>query len=162
VALPRYRVTDAKGAYMPRSEEVELLQLGADHNAAKVYGIRSKVYELLKQGDELEFSGTPGPHLEPLNDEAREAMRAYWAANPGATLDPTRTLGLTGGSSIDLSGTLMIQLDRMLRDASDARPVPALRDDTELTALRAQVAELSAQVAALVKANSVPARRHTT
>ena len=42
---------------------------------------------LLEPGTEIDFDGQPGPHMEPLDDEAREALAAYYEANPGATLD---------------------------------------------------------------------------
>ncbi|MBS0323579.1 MAG: hypothetical protein JSR19_06975 [Proteobacteria bacterium] len=32
---------------------------------------------LVPAGEEIEFAGDPGPNLEPLDDEAREAQRVY-------------------------------------------------------------------------------------
>jgi len=123
MATPRYRVIDEKGAYLPRSPEPQLLQLGADHQAARIYGIRAPVCELLSAGAEIEYLGVPGPHLEPLNDEARAAMAAYWEAHPNASLDPTRHLPLgrdpIGGRTVEqlVSGLL----EAMDREASVAR-----------------------------------------
>jgi hypothetical protein len=91
----KFKVIAEKGAYMVRSPEVVRLELGADSNAAKAYGVKAMVYELLPEGAEIEGAHIAfGPHLEPLDEEASAAAAAYWLAHPGATLDPTRSLPL--------------------------------------------------------------------
>lgn len=48
--------------------------------------------ELLDPGTEIVWIGKPGPHMEPLDDNAHEAVRR--SGNLG-TLDPTRFLSLS-------------------------------------------------------------------
>jgi len=160
LSVPRYRIIDVRGAYMARSPEIKLLQFGSEHRDSLVYSVRAPLCELIAEGEEIEFDGIPGPHMEPLNDAARQRMREYRQANPHATLDPTSTLGVGGGSSIDLGEMLTLQMDRMLREATGTHAMPAVGDASVLESLRAQVVELSAQVAALLKAR-VPAARKT-
>ena len=75
----RFRVIDERGAYMNRSPEIVRLELGPDSAVSKAFNIRSPVYELLVEGTEVDLPGDfiPGPHLEPLDDEARAAMAKY-------------------------------------------------------------------------------------
>lgn len=155
---PRYRIADEKGAYMARDPTPVVLAMGENLQSMQVYNIRATLCELLQFGEEVTFDGVPGPHLEPLNDSAREKMREYWTLFPNSTLDPTRTLGVTGGNSISISETLSRQMNRLL---DDAMLTPPPRDDSEVTALRSQVAELSSQVALLLQRSAAPAARRT-
>jgi hypothetical protein len=160
MAQPRYRIIDTKGAYMALDPAPQLLALGADHNAAAVYGIRAPVYTLFRQGTEIDFDGVPGPHLAPLNAEAEAKMRAYWAKYPGATLDPTRHMPLgqdpMGGRSIEQSVAAL--LEGMQRDLAGAAPaqdaqaaqIAALVDGQR--AMMAAVAQLTAVLAQLAPA----------
>jgi hypothetical protein len=130
MATPRYRIIDAKGAYMPRSPELHVLALGTEHQDAAVYNIRAPVYEHLKQGTDVEFIGTPGPHLEPLNEEASEAIKAYWVKFPNASLDPTRSMpngqDPMGGRTVEqLVNGLLEAMDQTAQAAAAAAPVPA-------------------------------------
>lgn len=142
MATPKYRVIDPKGAYMARSDEPQLLALGADHAAAAVYNIRAPVFALLREGTEVETNQPPGPHLEPLNDEARAAMAAYWDAHPNATLDPTRRMPLgmdpMGGRTTEQLVTAL--LDGMDRDAVN-RAAPAGQGGADNAALMERLAE---------------------
>jgi hypothetical protein len=150
MAIPKYRIIDEKGAYMPRSPEVQLLQLGADHQAARVYGIRAAICELLPMDTEIEFDGIPGPHLKPLNDEAQRRLDEYWAKHPNATLDPTRHLPLgqdpMGGRSIEQLVTGLpeaMDRERRVEDALLARGAAAVES--------AQAMPPGGQIAALVE-----------
>jgi hypothetical protein len=147
----RYRVIDTKGAYMARDPVPQLLQLGADHSAAAVYGIRAPVFELIRLGGELDFAGEPGPHLEPLNEEAREAMETYWAAHPGATLDPTRRMPLgqdpMGGKTTEQ--LVMGLLNAMDRGMGNAVPPAASQPSAELLALLVGQRAMQDAIAAL-------------
>jgi hypothetical protein len=146
MAIPRYRVADSKGAYMALNPEPQLLALGADHNAAAVYGIRAPVYQLFPQGREVEFSGVPGPHLEPLNDAAREAMAAYWKAHPGATLDPTRTMPL---GQDPLGGRSVEQLVSGLLERMDSQAPAGVAPGAEIAALLAGQKAMQDAIASL-------------
>lgn len=55
--------------------------------------------EYVKEGTLIEFDGEPGPHLEPLNEAAREMMNAYFKAHPEATLTPLEQLPATVGAN---------------------------------------------------------------
>jgi hypothetical protein len=115
--IPRYRITDEKGAYLPRSPEIQLLELGADRAASRIYGVRAVVCELLPEGTEIDYLGSPGPHLFPLNDSARAKTKAYWKEHPNATLDPTRHMPLgqdpMAGKSVEqLVTSLLESMDR--------------------------------------------------
>jgi len=52
---------------------------------------------LIKRDSVIEWSGTPGPHMIPMNDEAEAAMEEYYRANPHASLNPVDGLRLQGG-----------------------------------------------------------------
>jgi len=136
----RFRVIDERGAYMNRSPEIVRLELGPDSAVSKAFNIRSPVYELLVEGTEVDLPGDfiPGPHLEPLDDEARAAMAKYLRSSPGST-DPTSTLPLTG-----FNDAVQGQLNRLLAEAQQPRP-------DELTAMRAREAARDAQIAALME-----------
>jgi hypothetical protein len=155
MATPRYRVIDTKGAYMPRDPTPHRLQLGDNFESAAVYDVRAPTYELLRQGEEIEYSGEPGPHLEPLNDAARENMDAYWAAHPNATLDPMRHMPLgqdpMGGKTIEqLIGGLLEGMDR-----EATRDAPAGGVDSPALLLAAQtLADGQAAMLAAVKAQA--------
>lgn len=43
----------------------------------------------------IHYNGPPGPHLEPIDDEAKAAMEVYWAENPHASLNPVEGLDKT-------------------------------------------------------------------
>ena len=45
----------------------------------------------------IEWTGTPGPHMEPMNEEAECALEAYYKAHPEASLSPVDGLRLVGG-----------------------------------------------------------------
>ena len=45
----------------------------------------------------IEWTGTPGPHMEPMNAEAEAALEAYYKAHPEASLSPVDGLRLVGG-----------------------------------------------------------------
>ena len=47
-------------------------------------------------GTQVPFSGTPGPHMHPLDKAAEAAVSAYQKAHPGATLDPLQRLPISG------------------------------------------------------------------
>lgn len=151
---PRYLVIDTNGAYMPRDPTVKLLELGSDRKSSEVYGIHSPVFDRLAQGDEIDFDGVPGPHLKPLNEAARERMEAYWVANPGADLDPTRRVkggvdGMGGRSLEQLVGSL---LDGMERDAERSAPAKASSNDLLLRQLVEGQAAMQQAMTALLAA----------
>jgi hypothetical protein len=50
---------------------------------------------MVKTGSIVEYDGEPGPHLEPLNQAAREMLYKYYKAKPGASLQPTEALAMT-------------------------------------------------------------------
>lgn len=52
---------------------------------------------LIPAGEEIEFAGDPGPNLEPLDDEAREAQRVYVEVKEPARLKKlAETVGAGG------------------------------------------------------------------
>lgn len=62
------------------------------------YRLASKAFfapTLLPEGTVIEYSGTPGPHMEPLDDDAQAAMDAYYKAHPEASLNPVEALPAT-------------------------------------------------------------------
>jgi hypothetical protein len=145
--MPRYKVIAERGAYLPRSAEVVRLDLGADAQAARAYGVRAQVCELLPEGAEIDYAGEPGPHLEPLDEPAREAMAAYWKAHPNATLDPTRSLPLGQDPLLrpTFEQTMLRSLERMAAEAA-AGTAPASAVDAKLDALTDALAKLAAIV----------------
>ena len=162
--MARYRISDAKGAYMPRSPELKVLALGTEYQDAMVMAIRAPVFEMLPQGTEIEWPGVPGPHLEPLNDAAREAMAAYKAKGPGS-MDPTRHFpggqDPMGGPSVQQSVERL--LDGMEREASDralarqaserlAGPAAAPAGNSDMAALLEGQKATQDSIAALVGA----------
>lgn len=50
---------------------------------------------LLKADTVIYYEGPFGPHMTPLNDEAKAKAEAYYAANPSASLQPVEALPLT-------------------------------------------------------------------
>jgi hypothetical protein len=155
MATPRYKVTEEKGAYMPRSPQVQLLQLGADHVAARIYGIRAAVCELLLEGSEIEYEGLPGPHLEPLNDEAREMTAQYRAKFPNATLDPTRHMPLGQDPMMPRSFEQQV-LGRLDMQLAAMAPAPAAAEDPRIEALLAGTLAMQQMIAKLAEALSPP------
>ncbi len=62
------------------------------------YRITTKTFiapNMFEAGDEVEYSGVPGPNFEPLDDAAREAQAKFYEDNPGAALNPVDRLSLT-------------------------------------------------------------------
>jgi hypothetical protein len=122
--MAKYKIIDPKGAYMPRSPELHLLELGNDRASAEVYRIRAPVTEMLPEGTVIEFAGVPGPHLEAIDETARVAMAAYWDKYPNASLDPTRHLPLgqdpMGGKTVEQLVTGL--LERMEQDRPAGSP----------------------------------------
>lgn len=155
--MARYRVVAEKGAYMARSSEVVRLELGADAHASRIYGVRAQVCELLPEGSEVEFDGIPGPHLEPLDDEARLAMAAYIKKFPGATLDPTRRLPLGQDPLLQptFEQAMLRSLERISAEADGQAVRPSVADE-KLDKLIETVAALAAVVAA--QQGAAPAR----
>jgi hypothetical protein len=130
----KFRVIAEGGAYMSRSAEVALLEMGNDRALAKAFNIRGPLNELLPQGTEVEgIHIQAGPHLEAIDAEAEQAMAAYWRQHPGASLDPTRSLPLTGGFDSAVQG----QLNRLLFEATTTVPP---QQDVEVVALKQQLA----------------------
>lgn len=43
---------------------------------------------LLEAGTVIEYDGEPGPHMDPMNDEANTALDAYFTKKPEARLTP--------------------------------------------------------------------------
>jgi hypothetical protein len=154
--MARYRVISENGAYLPSSPEVVRLELGGGDSAgARAYGVRAPVFQLFKSGDEITVPAgfIPGPHLEPLDDEAHTAMAAYQKARPGATLDPTRQLplGIDPLSVRTFEGAIMASLERMAAEAMAAPARPATDDkiDKLIEAMAAQTAAFAALAANL-------------
>lgn len=55
---------------------------------------------LLKTNTEIDFDGTPGPHMIPLDSEAEARLDAYYKERPGATLRPYENLAPTMGERV--------------------------------------------------------------
>ena len=72
--MPRYRLTER--SYI----NDQLLDAGTE----------------IGDGTSVPFSGIPGPHMEPLDKPAAVAVKEYFTANPGATLDPLQALPISG------------------------------------------------------------------
>lgn len=68
------------------------------------------------EGTIVNFTGVPGPHMEPLDDDARKALAAYYKKNPDATLNP---LGSFGASAPG---------DAATAEVVTAAPAPAVVD----------------------------------
>jgi len=160
--MAKYKIITENGAYMARDPTVVRLELGADSTAAKAYGVRAPVYELLAEGAEIEFDGIPGPHLQPLDDAAKERMAQYWKDRPNATLDPTRHLPLGRDPMVvaTFEGTMLATLERMAAEGSDPRAHPAA-DTARLDALTEALTTLTGLVAQLAvsRAPAPPAPR---
>lgn len=112
---------------------------------------QSPVPMLLDEGDEVDLPEYPGPYVDPLDDAARAAADAYAAAHPGATLDPTRRLGLSVAHD-GLDRVVQARLDAMLAEAQAGRRPAGPDRDAEIGELRAQLAAMQAQIAALTAA----------
>jgi hypothetical protein len=154
--MAKYRITSEHGAYLPTSTEKTLLELGESSSAgARAYGVRAVPHQLFKQGDVVDMADSfvPGPHLEPLDEPARDAMAAYEKKHPLSSLDPTRSLPLGRDPMMPLTfeQRMMAQMEGMMAEAQ-SRP-PTTPSDPKLDAL------LEA-VTALVKLNTAaPAAR---
>jgi hypothetical protein len=149
--MAKYRVISPSGAYMVRSPEIVRLELGADANAAKAYGVRSQVYELLAEGAEIEGDHIAfGPHLEALDESAQLTAAAYWKAKPGATLDPTRSLPLGQDPMLQptFEQAMLRNLERIAADQSSVVRVQG--SDSKLDALTEAMTKLAGMVAMLV------------
>lgn len=153
--MARYKVITEHGAYLPVSDEIVRLELGADQKASKTYGVKAQVMRLYAEGEELEFSGIPGPHLEPLDEEARQRSAVYWKAHPNATLDPTRSLPLGQDPLLrpTFESATLAMLERMAAEAALGRPAAAPAapaPDPRIDALTDALTKLTALVTALV------------
>ena len=149
----RFKVISEKGAYLTRSPDVVRLELGADSNAAKAYGVRAMVYELLPEGAEIEGDHLVfGPHLEPLDDAAKAAAAAYWKAHPNATLDPTRSLPLGRDPMVaaTFESTTLAMLERMAAEAAGQPTSSPPASDPRFDALADALVKLTALVTAMV------------
>jgi hypothetical protein len=141
-----FKVVSERGCYMPRRpSEITFLELSDDRALSKAFAIRAPICELIKKDEVVEVAAdfVPGPHLEPMDPEAEAAMRQYWRAYPGASLDPTRSLPLTGGFDDLIQG----QLNRILAEAGGPQ-----RPTDELAGLRQQMAEMAEAIAKLTAA----------
>jgi hypothetical protein len=109
------------------------------------------ISELIFEGQEVEYNGVPGPHMQPLDDAAKQALADYYAVNPNVTLDPTRKLSVSisdDPNAKSLDKAVLNQLDRIFSQASKQPAGPS----PEVAELRGQVESLAGQVAALVAA----------
>ena len=161
--MAKYRIISEAGAYLPRSPEIVRLELGGgDSASARAYAVRAPVYELLGAGTEVDLPADfiPGPHLEPLDTEARAAMEAYRKARPGASLDPTRSLplGIDPMAGRSMEEMIMAQLQRNLADAV-TKPEVARPDDPRVDALLSSMAQLVAVVNQLAVSSASPPSR---
>lgn len=63
-----------------------------------LYRVLQKTFiepNLYEQGSVISYSGPPGPHLVPVDDEAKAKTRAWAEENPGVSLRPFDQLPLT-------------------------------------------------------------------
>lgn len=105
--------------------------------------------ELCFEGTIIDHDGVPGPHMEPMDDAARAALDAYYASNPGVTLDPTRKLSVSVAddpNGKNISDVVQHQLDRMLAGIGKTPAAPS----AEVAELRGEVSALAQQVSQLV------------
>jgi hypothetical protein len=155
----RFKIIAENGAYMARDPTIVRLELGADQAAARAYGVRAQINELLPFESEVSGSHVVfGPHLEPLDGEARAAADAYWAKHPGASLDPTRSLPLGRDPMVaaTFESATLGMLERMAAEAA-GQPVapPAAATDAKLDALLDAMTKL----ATIMASTNQPARR---
>lgn len=65
---------------------------------------------LYREGTIIDYVGTPGPHFQPLDQDAHDSLLDYYEKNPGASLNPTealsRTIGGTGAQPASASPIL--------------------------------------------------------
>jgi hypothetical protein len=162
--MARYKIISEAGAYMPVSSEIVRLELGADSHAARQYGVRSQVMKLFVENEEIDFDGIPGPHLEPLDEAARERMAAYWKAHPGATLDPTRSLPLGQDPMLrpTFEQAMLRQLERMTEEAAGPVAPPAAADNAKLDQVLEAIGKLTAALTANASTHSVGPNAGTT
>jgi hypothetical protein len=159
--MARYKVIVEAGAYIARDPTVVRLDLGADSQAARAYNVRAPVYELLPEGTEFESDMVPGPHLQPLDDEARARMAQYWKDRPGATLDPTRHLPLGKDPMVvaTFESTMLATLERMAA-ASEPKAAETPVDSARLDVLTDALTRLTELVAAIAAPKPpTPARK---
>jgi hypothetical protein len=149
----RYKIISENGAYLSRDPTIVRLELGADAAAARAYGVRAVVNELLPfeteiEGDHIVF----GPHLEPLDDPAKEKAAAYWKLRPNASLDPTRSLPLGRDPMVaaTFETATLAMLERMAAEAA-GKPVapPAPPNDGRMDALTDAMTKLAGIVTQL-------------
>ena len=75
---------------------------------------------IIGDGTPYPFKGVPGPHMEPLDDEAKALRAAYDKAHPDATLDPVSKLLVTPVFSTDaerFAFEVEQEVERRLKDA---------------------------------------------
>jgi hypothetical protein len=104
---------------------------------------------------------SPGPHMHPLDEEAKQAMEAYRRAHPRASLNPTGQLPLTGADPMAAGGgTAFDQAVQRILDsrlaAASAAPTPGA--DAELKAMAAKMAAMERELAALKSERAPPPR----
>ncbi|HXA22763.1 MAG TPA: hypothetical protein VNW90_10710 [Acetobacteraceae bacterium] len=149
----KYKIIAENGAYMARDPTIVRLELGADQAAARAYGVRAQINELLPfeteiEGDHIVF----GPHLEPLDDPAKEKAAAYWKLRPNASLDPTRSLPLGRDPMVaaTFETATLAMLERMAAEAAGKPVAPsAAPNDGRMDALTDAMTKLAQLVASL-------------
>lgn len=154
--MARYKIISENGAYLALDPTPVKIELGADSHAARAYNVKAPIFELVGEGAVIEYAGVPGPHMEPLDDEAKTAMAAYLKARPGASLDPTRSLPLGRDPMMvpTFETGMLSMLERMAAEAAgrDA-PAPAA-SDAKLDVLIEQMTKLAGIVAAQATAGA--------
>ena len=92
------------------------------------YRVLTKTFiapHLLEEGTIITVNNdfVPGPHLEPMDSAAEDALEAYYKANPHATLHPIDDIPNNGVTSIEVpavsSGSTV---DLSLAEAQMAKP----------------------------------------
>lgn len=112
---------------------------------------------LLQEGAEIVYAGLPGPHMQPMNEQAHAKKAEFAAKYPTATLDPTRNLP----NGIDpLAGhTLETALISMMRKI-EAEGQPAAATAAESSEIKQLTVQIGALVAALQAALVPPKARN--
>jgi hypothetical protein len=149
----RFKIIAENGAYLARDPTVVRLELGADQVAARAYNTRAVINEWLPMETEIEGSHlTFGPHLLPLDADAKEAAAAYWLKHPLASLDPTRSLPLGRDPMVaaTFESATLAMLERMAAEAA-GKPVapPAAVSDARIDALTEAMTKLAQVVTAM-------------
>lgn len=107
------------------------------------------------EGQIVEYDGVPGPHMDPQDTAAHEALAAYYQDNPGATLDPTRKLSLTTEGYTPLDELVR---DRLAQIEMQSARSPLLQASAEVAEMRATMQAMQAELAALRAASPAPKR----